>query len=91
MGMLVTGNFFPAMGVVPQLGRAFRPDEDQVPGRDAVVILGHDFWEQQFGADRSIVGRTVRLNGIAFTVVGVAPAGFAGLINSSGSTSTRPS
>ena len=79
IGMLVTANLFPVMGVEPQLGRAFRPEEDQVPGRDAVVVLGHDFWEQQFGADRSIVGRTVWLNGIAFTVVGVAPAGFTGL------------
>ena len=42
IGMLVTGNFFPVMGVEPALGRAFRPDEDQVPGRDAVVMLGHD-------------------------------------------------
>jgi predicted permease len=79
IGMLVTGNLFPTIGIEPQLGRRFRPEEDQVPGRDAVVILGHNFWQQQFDADRSIVGRTVWLNGIAFTVVGVAPAGFTGL------------
>ena len=79
IGMLVSGNFFMAMRIEPQLGRAFRPEEDQVPGRDAVVVLGHDFWEQQFGGDRSILGRAVRLNGIDFTVVGVAPAEFTGL------------
>jgi predicted permease len=79
IGMLVTGNFFPAMDVEPELGRAFRPDEDQVPGRDAVVMLGHDFWRREFGADRSIIGRTIRLNGIDFTVIGVTPAGFTGL------------
>ena len=79
IGMLVSGNFFRVAGVAPELGRDFRPEEDQVPGRDAVVILGHDFWAQQFGADPSILGRTVRLNGIDFTVVGVAPAGFTGL------------
>jgi putative ABC transport system permease protein len=79
IGMLVSGNFFPIMGVKPELGRAFRPEEDQVPGRDAVVILGHDFWEREFGADRSILGRTIRLNGSTFTVIGVAPAGFTGL------------
>ncbi len=79
MGMLVSGNFFPVIGVEPELGRAFRPDEDQVPGRDAVVVLGHDFWERAFGADRSILGRTIRLNGSAFTVIGIAPAGFTGL------------
>ena len=79
LGMLVSGNFFTVMGVEPQLGRTFRPDEDQVPGRDAVVVLGHDFWEQQFGGDPAILGRRVRLSGIEFTVVGVAPASFPGL------------
>jgi putative ABC transport system permease protein len=79
IGMIVSGNFFTVMGVEPELGRAFRPDEDQVPGRDAVVMLGHDFWTRQFGADRSILGRTIRLNGIEFTVIGVAPARFTGL------------
>jgi predicted permease len=79
LGMLVSGNFFQVIGVDPQLGRAFRPDEDQVPGRDAVVILGHDFWERQFGGDLAVVGRTVLLNQIEFTVIGVMPPGFTGL------------
>jgi predicted permease len=79
IGMLVSENFFPLMGVEPELGRAFRPEEDQVPGRDAVAMLGHSFWERQFGADRSILGRTIRLNGIEFTVIGVAPKWFTGL------------
>ena len=73
IGMLVSGNFFSVMRVEPRLGRTFRSDEAQVPGRDAVVILGHDFWEQQFGGERSILGRKVLLNGIEFTVIGVAP------------------
>ena len=77
IGMLVSSDFFPTMGVAPELGRAFRPDEDQVPGRDAVVMLGHELWAQEFGADRSVLGRRVRLNGIEFTVIGVAPAGVA--------------
>jgi macrolide transport system ATP-binding/permease protein len=79
IGMLVSGNFFTVMGVEPQLGRPFRPEEDQVPGRDAVVILGHDFWEQEFAASRSVLGQTVRLNGIDFTVIGVAPPQFTGM------------
>jgi predicted permease len=79
IGMLVSGNFFTVMGVEPPLGRSFRPDEDQVPGRDAVVILGHDFWEQQFGGDGSILGRKVWLSGIEFTVVGVTSASFTGM------------
>jgi macrolide transport system ATP-binding/permease protein len=78
-GMLVSGNFFTAMRVEPQLGRTFRPDEDVVPGRDAVVVLGYDAWVQHFGMDRSVVGRTLRLNEVEFTVVGVAPPSFTGL------------
>jgi predicted permease len=79
IGMLVSGNFFTVMGVEPPWGRSFRLDEDQVPGRDAVVILGHEFWEQQFGGDRSILGRKVWLSGIEFTVVGVTSASFTGM------------
>ena len=79
LGLLVSGNFFASMGVEPELGRAFRPEEDQVPGRDAVVILSHSLWEQQFGSDLSILGRRVQLSGIEFTVVGVAPERFTGM------------
>jgi macrolide transport system ATP-binding/permease protein len=79
IGMLVTGNFFPVMGVEPELGRAFRLDEDQVPGQSAVVMLGHDFWRREFGADRSVIGRAIRLNGTEFTVIGVTPARFTGM------------
>ena len=78
-GVLVTSNLFKAMGVEPELGRGFRPEEDQVPGRDAVVVLDHALWEQQFAADRSILGRKVRMNGIEFTVIGVTPDRFTGL------------
>jgi predicted permease len=79
LGLLVSGNFFSVMGVEPELGRAFRQVEDQVPGRDAVVILGHSLWERQFGSDPSILGRRVHLSGIEFTVVGVAPERFTGM------------
>ncbi len=66
--------------MVPRLGRAFREDEDKVPGRDAVVVLGSDFWRHQFASDPAVVGRTVRLNGKDFTVIGVAPETFPGLL-----------
>ena len=72
-GMMVSGNYFRVLGVEPQLGRGFREDEDEVPGRDAVVVLGPDFWKREFASDPSVVGRTVRLNGTDFTVIGVAP------------------
>lgn len=78
-GFVVSGNLFQAMGVTPMLGRAFRPEEDQVPGRDAVLVLGHDFWRDEFGADPSVIGRIVRLNGLDFTVIGVAPETFTGM------------
>ena len=79
-GMLVSGNFFRVLGVEPQLGRGFRDDEDTVPGRDAVMVLGPDFWKHEFGGDPSVVGRTVRLNGTNFTIIGVAPESFPGLL-----------
>jgi predicted permease len=79
MGMLVTGNFFRALGIEPELGRGFRPEEDQAPDRDAVLVLSHDLWQQEFASDPAIVGRKVRLSGIDFTVVGVAPDRFTGM------------
>ncbi len=78
-GMMVSGNYFHVLGVEPNLGRGFREDEDQVPGRDAVVVLGPDFWKHEFASDRSVLGRTVRLNGTEFTVIGVAPETFPGM------------
>ncbi len=78
-GTLVSGNYFKVLGVEPRLGRGFRADEDQVPGRDAVVVLTDAFWKQELGGDPAIVGRNVRLNGRDFTVVGIAPASFPGL------------
>jgi putative ABC transport system permease protein len=78
-GMLVSGNFFRVLGVEPELGRTFRAEEDQAPGRDAVVILGHDFWEKELSADPAILGRRVLLSGIEFTVIGVAPTRFTGM------------
>ena len=79
MGMMVSDNFFQVLGVEPPLGRSFRPEETKVPGRDAVAVLAHDFWKNQFAGDKSVIGRTIRLNGIDFTVVGVAPDGFTGM------------
>ena len=62
----------------PALGRVFRADEDQVPGRDPVVVLSHDLWVSDFGSRPSAVGQTVWLNGIAMTIVGVTPENFTG-------------
>lgn len=78
-GMLVSGNFFKVLRVEPTLGRGFRDDEDDVPGRDAVVVLAWDFWKREFASDLTVLGRMVRLNGTDFTVIGVAPQSFPGL------------
>ena len=79
MGVTASSNLFAVMGVEPTIGRAFRPEEDQVPGRDAVVVLGRTMWEQEFGSDPGILSRSLRINGQPFTVIGVAPPGFSGL------------
>src|SRR5262245_14745108 len=79
MGLLVTGNFFHALGVEPHVGRGFRGDENEVPGRDAVVVLSHELWQQEFKGDASVIGCKVRLAGLDFTVIGVAPESFTGM------------
>jgi predicted permease len=79
LGMFVSGNFFQTLGVQPAMGRAVRPDEDQAEGRDAVVVLGHDFWVSQFNSSSAVLGSKIRLDGIEFTVIGVTPEHFTGI------------
>ena len=79
-GMMVSGNYFRVLGVEPRLGRGFWENEDQVPGRNAVVVLGPDFWKHEFAGDSGVLGRTIRLNGTEFTVIGVAPETFPGML-----------
>ena len=79
-GMMVSGNYFRVLGVEPRTGRGFREDEDLVPGRDAVVVLGPNFWKREFASDPSVLGRKVCLNGTDFTVIGVAPDSFPGML-----------
>ncbi|HEX8720559.1 MAG TPA: ABC transporter permease [Pyrinomonadaceae bacterium] len=75
-GMIVSGNYFDVLGVRPASGRFFAPEEDAGAGAHPVAVLSHGAWRRRFGADPAAVGRTVRLNGRQFTVVGVAPEGF---------------
>ena len=75
-GVFVSGNFFKVLGVEPSPGRGFRPDEDQAVGRNAVAVLGHDFWVSQFNANPAAIGSKIRLNGVEFAVIGVAPKDF---------------
>jgi predicted permease len=79
-GAAVSGNYFSVVGVNPVLGRPILPSDDEVPGRNAVVVLGHALWQHRFGADPGILGRSVMLNGQPYTVVGIAPTGFHGTV-----------
>ena len=71
-----TPSYLRLLGLRPAIGRSFLPQEDRYVDADPVVLLSHAFWQRQFGGARDIVGRKVRLNERAFTVVGVAPASF---------------
>src|SRR3954466_8030856 len=79
-GSLVSANFFSVLGVQPALGRAFLPEDDRADMAAAVVVVSHALWEQRLGSDSAIVGKSLTLNGRDFTVVGIAPAGFTGLL-----------
>ncbi len=78
-GMLVTGNYFQLLGVVPAAGRLLQPNDNRRGAPQAVAVLSHAFWRSHFSGAEEIVGRSLRLNGSVFTVVGVSPAGFTGL------------
>ena len=77
-GSLVTVNYFTALGAVPAVGRLFGPGDSDQPGASPVAVLSHGFWTRRFQGDPAIVGRTLRLNGHPFAVVGVAAEGFHG-------------
>ena len=71
----VTANFFQTIGVQPKLGRPFS-SEEETPGKEREIILGHALWEQRYASDPNIVGKNVRVDGKNFTVVGVMSKGF---------------
>ncbi len=75
LGARVSGEFFSCLGLQPLLGRGFRPEEDR-PGNDQVVILGHQYWKQRHGADPDIVGKEIPFKDGTYTVVGVLPSDF---------------
>lgn len=77
-GSYVTGNYFEVLGVHAELGRLLVPSDDLSGGQGRVVVLDHAYWRNALGGDPGIVGRTLRVNGEALTVVGVAPATFRG-------------
>ena len=76
---LVSGSYFPILGVGAAVGRTIVPDDDAVPDSRPVVVLSYNFWRSYFDGDRKIVGRTIALNSHAMTVIGVAQPGFDGM------------
>jgi predicted permease len=76
---IVTGNYFPGLGLEPALGRLLAPQDDQRKNGHPVVVLSYGFFQRRFGGDRSILGQSLRLNAQPYEVIGVAPEGFAGL------------
>jgi predicted permease len=77
-GSLVSGSYFPVLGVKASLGRLLGPRDDQTPGGSPVAVLNSAFWKNRLGGDPSIVGRPLTLNGHTFTVVGIAAPSFSG-------------
>jgi putative ABC transport system permease protein len=76
--LLVSGNFFEVIGTKAAAGRFFLPEEDRTPGTHPVAVLSHAFWTERFKGDPALVGTTMRLNGLPYTIVGVAEPGFTG-------------
>jgi putative ABC transport system permease protein len=74
-GLIVSADFFRVLGVIPASGRGFTTEEDS-PAGERVVVLGDGIWRQRFGADTGMIGRTITVNGVAHTVVGIMPPDF---------------
>jgi len=79
-GEAITSNYFDVLGVHPSLGRAFLAEENVAEGQHAVAILSHGLWQRRFGGRSDIVGQAIQLSGVKYTVVGVGPAGFSGIV-----------
>jgi predicted permease len=76
--LLVSGSYFPVLGLRPAAGRLFTPDDDRAPGANFVAVLSHTYWRSRLGADPAVVNSSITINGQSFTIIGVAPEGFEG-------------
>ena len=79
LGQVVTSNHFTMLGVQPRLGRLLVPSDDD-PGSERVVVIAHRMWQREFGGDPAIAGKTLTLRGQPYTIAGVAPASFTGVV-----------
>ena len=76
--LIVSGTYFPVLGLRPALGRLLGPEDDEVAGSHPVAVLSHTYWANNLGGDPAVLNRTITVNGHPFTIVGVAPRGFEG-------------
>ncbi|MGE0462995.1 MAG: ABC transporter permease, partial [Vicinamibacterales bacterium] len=79
-GVLVSGSFFPVLGLQPAIGRLFTPEDDKTPGGHPLAVLTYDYWRRRFQEDPGVLGQTLIVNGHAFTIIGVTPRGFEGTV-----------
>jgi predicted permease len=79
-GEAVTANYFDLLGIPLVLGRGFRQDENEVPGALPVIVVSHGLWQRSLGGTVEIIGRTIELSGLDYTIVGVAPANYSGAV-----------
>ncbi|HEY6332638.1 MAG TPA: ABC transporter permease [Blastocatellia bacterium] len=75
---LVTPNYFPVLGIDAFIGRTFTPAEARIPGANPVAILSYGFWHRQFGSDHAVLGSSINLDSVPFTIIGVAPESYRG-------------
>jgi putative ABC transport system permease protein len=77
-GQLVTGSYYTVLGVNAILGRTIAPEDDRAPGAHPICVISNSYWQQRFGRDPAVVGKTIHLSGFPFTVIGVTPPEFFG-------------
>src|SRR5687768_14431959 len=78
-GELVSGTFFPVLGVGAVVGRVITPEDDRVRGGHPVAVLSYEYWRTRFGADTNVIGKTIVVNNYPLTIIGVSQAGFDGV------------
>jgi predicted permease len=77
-GQLVSGNYFPVLGVHPRIGRLIGPEDDRDAGGHPVAVISYGLWQRRFGSSPDVLGRQVEINGRAYSILGVTPEGFDG-------------
>jgi putative ABC transport system permease protein len=84
LGEMVSGTFFPTLGLDAAIGRTIQPEDDISLGAHYVVMLGHGYWEREFGGDPGVIGQTLLINGHGYTIIGVAAEDYPGNVRAEG-------